>query len=95
MSTYRKEWDCCGQVTETEAYEPESCPFCTEEKYVIELRSERDRLHAMNSRLIEAMREISSMHGFWNNGIWVANKARAAIAEIQQMQADQNARRAA
>lgn len=29
MSTYRKEWDCCGDVTETDSWEPEVCPFCT------------------------------------------------------------------
>ena len=29
MSMYRKEWDCCGSVTETEAWEPDACPFCT------------------------------------------------------------------
>lgn len=29
MSTYRVEWRCCGSVTETEAWEPDSCPFCT------------------------------------------------------------------
>lgn len=29
MSMYRKEWPCCGDVTETNAWEPESCPFCT------------------------------------------------------------------
>lgn len=29
MSTYRKEWPCCDSVTETEAWEPEQCPFCT------------------------------------------------------------------
>ena len=28
MGTYRKEWDCCGSVTETQAWEPEHCPFC-------------------------------------------------------------------
>ena len=26
---YRKEWTCCGSVTETDAWEPETCPFCT------------------------------------------------------------------
>jgi hypothetical protein len=26
---YRTEWECCGDVTETEGYEPTSCPFCT------------------------------------------------------------------
>lgn len=29
MSMYRKEWDCCGSATETNAWEPDSCPFCT------------------------------------------------------------------
>jgi hypothetical protein len=28
MGTYRKEWDCCDSVTETESREPEDCPFC-------------------------------------------------------------------
>lgn len=28
MSMYRKEWDCCGDVSETNGWEPEACPFC-------------------------------------------------------------------
>lgn len=28
MSTYRKEWPCCGSATETEAFEPDFCPIC-------------------------------------------------------------------
>jgi len=28
VSTYRKTWDCCGDTTETDAWEPEACPFC-------------------------------------------------------------------
>jgi hypothetical protein len=32
VSTYRKEWPCCGEVTETEAWEPEDCPFCRGER---------------------------------------------------------------
>lgn len=28
MSTYRREWACFGSVTETDAWEPEFCPFC-------------------------------------------------------------------
>lgn len=31
MGTYRKEWPCCDSVTETQAWEPESCPFCTQD----------------------------------------------------------------
>ena len=29
MGMYRKEWNCCNSVTETDAWEPEDCPFCT------------------------------------------------------------------
>lgn len=29
MSMYRKQWDCCGDVSETDGWEPESCLFCT------------------------------------------------------------------
>lgn len=28
MSLYRKEWICCGSVSETRGFEPGSCPFC-------------------------------------------------------------------
>lgn len=28
MGMYRKEWDCCDSVTETDGWEPEHCPFC-------------------------------------------------------------------
>lgn len=31
MSMYRKEWSCCGDVTETDAWEPTECPFCKPE----------------------------------------------------------------
>jgi len=28
MSRYIKEWPCCGDETKTDAWIPESCPFC-------------------------------------------------------------------
>ena len=28
MGMYRIEWDCCGNVSETDSYEPDECPFC-------------------------------------------------------------------
>lgn len=28
MSRYEKEWPCCGDISITNGYEPESCPFC-------------------------------------------------------------------
>ena len=43
MGTYRKEWDCCGSVTETEAWEPEHCPFCTDDAAPFRKDAERYR----------------------------------------------------
>ena len=28
MSTYRKYWSCCDSATETDCWEPDTCPFC-------------------------------------------------------------------
>lgn len=36
MSTYRVEWP-CGEVTETEAWEPSECPICALECLIAEL----------------------------------------------------------
>lgn len=41
--TYRKEWDCCGSVTETEAWEPEHCPICTDDAAPFRKDAERYR----------------------------------------------------
>lgn len=38
-------------------------------------------LHALNQELLEALKKIAEQHGQWNNGIWAANIARAAIAK--------------
>lgn len=43
MSTYIKHWDCCDSVTETEAWEPEECPFCSN-KEIIKLIKKADEL---------------------------------------------------
>ena len=43
MGTYRTAWPCCGDTTETEAWEPCECPFCE----VHRLRGEVERLRAM------------------------------------------------
>jgi hypothetical protein len=43
MGTYRKEWECCGSVTETDAWEPESCPFCTDDAAPFRKDAERYR----------------------------------------------------
>lgn len=42
MSTYRITWDCCGDTTETESWEPSSCPFC--------------RIHRLEVALADAIR---------------------------------------
>lgn len=41
--------------------------------------SELRRLHEVNQELLEALRQIIEQHGQWNNGIWAANLAHAAI----------------
>lgn len=51
MSTYRKEWDCCGGVTETEAWEPEHCPFCTDDAAPFRKDAERYRMLRDNGYL--------------------------------------------
>lgn len=38
-----------------------------------------DILRAQRDLLLEALRQIVEQHGQWNNGIWAANIARAAI----------------
>jgi hypothetical protein len=43
MGTYRKEWNCCGSVTETEAWEPEVCPFCDITEVTAAIAAERER----------------------------------------------------
>ena len=39
------------------------------------------RLHAANAELMAALLRIIEQHGQWNNGIWAANIARAAISK--------------
>lgn len=44
MSTYRKEWPCCGSVTETESFEPPFCPICQQAEAAEAVRAaERER----------------------------------------------------
>ena len=47
----------------------------------IEAADELRRLHAMHTELLDALREIVGQHGQWNNGMWAANIARAAITK--------------
>lgn len=47
MSTYRVEWP-CGCVTETQAWEPDSCPMCTPDFGYLVLKSKMlDLLHLL------------------------------------------------
>ena len=76
MSTYRVEWDCCGSVTETEAWEPESCPFCTD--------APKTTVEAAAPDLLEALQKLLShctFDDYPNTNEWYAVRdARAAIA---------------
>ena len=41
------------------------------------------RAEAQRDALLEALRQIVGQHGQWNNGMWAANIARAAIAKAE------------
>lgn len=52
MSTYRVEWP-CGDVTETDSWEPSECPICR----LVEVEAERD---ALRSQVAEASQVLAS-----------------------------------
>ena len=58
MSTYRVEWDCCGSVTETEAWEPESCPFCPDPS-----KTPMESVAAQREKLAHWMRSLGYATG--------------------------------
>ena len=41
-------------------------------------------VEAQRDALLEALRQIVEQHGQWNNGIWAANIARAAIKAVEE-----------
>lgn len=43
-----------------------------------------EKLEAQRDALLEALRQIVEQHGQWNNGIWAANIARAAIKAVEE-----------
>lgn len=45
------------------------------------VEAERDALRQQRGDLLSALRQIVEQHGQWNNGIWAANIARAAISK--------------
>lgn len=62
MSTYRVEWP-CGDVTETEAWEPSECPICALDRVTTErdeARKERDAAMAEVERLRAAAQPVVS-----------------------------------
>ncbi len=84
MSTYRVEWPCCGSVTETEAWEPDSCPFC-------DPSFDEIRLRAVNAELLEALQAIVALDDGDSPDLWHFEAefaaARAAIAKATGEQA--------
>jgi len=63
MGTYRKEWDCCDSVTETQGWEPESCPFCTPNAVTIQ-KEEHEKL------IDDSMKLNSLINGGVDNWSW-------------------------
>jgi hypothetical protein len=77
MGTYRAEWSCCGSVTETEAYVPEECPFCTESTEMQRVRKqagiEHDAYNAAIHENIALRAEVASLKED-NERVLAANK---------------------
>ena len=52
MSRYIKEWPCCGDETKTDAWIPESCPFCG----LLAAEHENEQLRARVAELEDLIR---------------------------------------
>lgn len=88
MSTYRVEWPCCGSVTETQAWEPEHCPFCTPDEPAIPASEGAQLPEAaafiVHRAMCEPALEWSEGDGWRNEPLFTADQmhayARAALA---------------
>ena len=83
-------WDCCKEAAaevrrlhaENERMASElSRPMSSEATVILH---DNRRLRNINRQLLEALRQIVELHGQWNNGVWAANIARAAIKAAKQ-----------
>lgn len=65
MGTYRNEWNCCGSATETEAWEPEHCPFCTDD--AAPFRKDAERYRWLRDLLaVEDVARLVDEHAQWS-----------------------------
>lgn len=90
MSTYRMEWPCCGDATETNAWVPEECPFCSSDdaKQLSHWKAEAMRLMAENlklekqrDRLLAELKDANSLLAWHEEQI--DGRYDALIAEIE------------
>jgi hypothetical protein len=75
MSTYRKEWPCCGSVTETESFEPPFCPICQQAEAAGAVRAaERERCAVLTDDMLRyamaamgtgSPRQADELRRFW------------------------------
>ncbi len=63
MGTYRKEWECCGSVTETDCWEPEVCPFCD----TSEVAAERERCAKVAEGALALVRKVDDFNNGWSS----------------------------
>lgn len=81
MSTYRKEWPCCDSVTETDAWEPERCPFCTGAP-AGKASADLSRLNAMNAELQFALQRLSDQCTNLRLNGWMATDAERNALDV-------------
>ena len=80
MSTYRIEWPCCGDVTETQAWEPQECPFCNPRTLPILPAAAPELLEAMRASIELADRNMAKLHA---NGVMAKRTPEAQAVYAQ------------
>ena len=80
MGMYRVEWDCCGDATETEAWEPTECPFC-------ELSNAEKRIEALEW-LVEV--QALKVHRVIHAGEWAQKNAGPSVREAWRRRENSN-----
>jgi hypothetical protein len=85
MSTYIKDWECCGDTTHTQSWEPTECPFCNRltdrEKACVNLLANHDpaQVVVMGKASVAKVRE--TLHKLANICAWSGKVAGQEIAE--------------
>lgn len=62
MGLYMKHWDCCGDDTTTNGWEPDECPYCELQDAQEQLKQLQDAVMALLSDIDSAYVEVNGEH---------------------------------